>query len=65
MCSVSPYTTVAAVLLLFYDKVFERFSSSQNLELQQRACEYLELPDTGIDVMEEVMYTLGGIHVMK
>lgn len=35
-------------------QVFERFSTSQNLELQQRACEYLGLPQTGIDVMEEV-----------
>lgn len=35
-------------------QVFERFSSSQNLELQQRSCEYLGLPDMGIDVMEEV-----------
>jgi len=34
--------------------VFERYSSSQNLELQQRSCEYLGLPDMGIDVMEEV-----------
>lgn len=35
-------------------QVFERFSSSQNLELQQRSCEYLGLPEMGIDVMEEV-----------
>ncbi|CAM9208245.1 unnamed protein product, partial [Scytosiphon promiscuus] len=35
--------------------VFERFSSSQNLELQQRSCEYLGLPEMGIDVMEEEM----------
>ncbi|CAM9231402.1 unnamed protein product, partial [Ectocarpus sp. 13 AM-2016] len=35
--------------------VFERFSSSQNLELQQRSCEYLGLPEMGIDVMEEVL----------
>ncbi|CAM9271765.1 unnamed protein product, partial [Discosporangium mesarthrocarpum] len=35
--------------------VFERFSSSQNLELQQRSCEYLGLPKVGIDVMEEVL----------
>ncbi|CAM9930764.1 unnamed protein product, partial [Sphacelaria rigidula] len=35
--------------------VFERMSCSQNLELQQRACEYLGLPQMGIDVMEEVL----------
>lgn len=36
------------------NQVFERFSSSQNLELQQRACEYLGLSDTGEDIVEEV-----------
>lgn len=49
----STYLFVFVKLLPFF-KVFERFSSSQNLELQQRSCEYLGLPDMGIDVMEEV-----------
>lgn len=37
------------------NQVFERFSSSQNLELQQRACEYLGLSDAGEDIVEEVL----------
>ena len=49
----STFLFVFVELLPFF-KVFERFSSSQNLELQQRSCEYLGLPDMGIDVMEEV-----------
>jgi AP-2 complex subunit alpha len=30
--------------------VFEKYSASNNLELQQRSCEYLALPNAGLEV---------------
>lgn len=35
--------------------VFNKYSVSTDLELQQRSCEYLALPTAGADVMEEVL----------
>lgn len=39
-------------------EVFSKHSTSGHLELQQRACEYLHLPDVGADLMESVLNTM-------
>jgi len=63
---------VSAILLTVYVKilnlypdckdvileVFRKLSTSGHLELQQRACEYLRLPDVGAELMETVLNTM-------
>ena len=38
--------------------VFEKHSTSSQLELQQRACEYLALPGVGTQIMEKVLNSM-------
>jgi len=37
------------------EEVFRKLTTSGDLELQQRACEYLGLPETGEEIMEDVL----------
>lgn len=39
-------------------EVFTKHSTSGHLELQQRACEYMRLPDVGQELMENVLNTM-------
>lgn len=39
-------------------EVFQKYSVSGHLELQQRACEYLRIPTTGAETMETVLNTM-------
>jgi AP-2 complex subunit alpha len=39
-------------------EVFQKYSVSGHLELQQRACEYLLIPTTGAETMETVLNTM-------
>jgi AP-2 complex subunit alpha len=34
--------------------IFTKYSTSSQLEIQQRACEYLKMPTVGQDIMEQV-----------
>jgi hypothetical protein len=34
--------------------VFSKYSTSAQLELQQRACEYMQMPNIGAETMEQV-----------
>ena len=39
-------------------EVFQKYSVSGHLELQQRACEYLRIPTTGAETMKTVLNTM-------
>jgi AP-2 complex subunit alpha len=39
-------------------EVFQKYSSSGHLELQQRACEYLKIPTVGAETMESVLNSM-------
>lgn len=39
-------------------EIFRKYSVSGHLELQQRACEYLQIPTTGADTMESILNTM-------
>jgi len=39
----------------YITSVFSKLSTSSQLELQQRACEYLAMPSVGVEMMEQVL----------